>query len=330
MKFLKRMAAVVLSLSLLLLTACNTGEGSKPDSEKINVNIATLKGPTGIGMVNLMELAKEGEAPDNYSFTLAGAADEITGKLTSGEVDIAAVPTNLAATLYNKTGGKVRIIAVNTLGVLYVVENGDTVKSVDDLKGKTVSATGQAAVPEYAFNYILEQNGMKAGTDVTVDYLSEHSELAAQLIAGKVNLAVLPEPFVTQVTAKNPDVRVALDLAEEWNTASDEQSDLVMGCLVVRTEFAEEHKAELDAFLDAYKQSAEAAVKDVEKTAQLTGEYDIMDAAVAEKAIPKCNIVYMDGTEMKESTGAFLKVLFEAQPKSVGGKLPDDGFYYQK
>ena len=197
------------------------------------------------------------------------------------------------------------MIAVNTLGVLYVVENGETVQKVEDLKGKTVFSTGQAAVPEYAFNYILGQNGMKTGDDVTVNYLSEHSELAAQLISGKVKLAVLPQPFVTQVTAKNPDVRVALDLAKEWKTASDEQSDLVMGCLIVRTEFAQQHKAELDAFLDAYKQSTETAVKDVEKTAQLTGEYDIMDASVAEKAIPKCNIVYMDGTQMKESTDAF-------------------------
>lgn len=330
MKLLKRAAAVVLSLSMLLLAACSAGGTSKPDSEKIDVNIAILKGPTGIGMVNLMELAKEKQAPDNYNFTLAGAADEITGKLTSGEVDIAAVPTNLAATLYNKTGGKVQIIAVNTLGVLYVVENGDTVKSVADLKGKNVSATGQAAVPEYAFNYILSQNGLTAGSDLNVEYLSEHSELAAQLIAGKTKLAVLPEPFVTQVTAKNPDVRVALDLAKEWNTASDDKSDLVMGCLVVRTEFAEQYKTELNAFLDAYKQSTETAVSDVAKTAELTGEFDIMDAAVAEKAIPKCNIVYLDGSEMKTSVGAFLNVLFEAEPKSVGGTLPDDAFYYQK
>ena len=330
MKFLKCITAAILSLSMLLFAGCGTEGSSKADSEKIDVNIATLKGPTGIGMVNLMQAAKNSTTPDRYNFTLAGAADEIVGKISSGEVDIAAVPTNLAAVLYQKTGGKVQMIAVNTLGVLYVVENGETVQKVEDLKGKTVFSTGQAAVPEYAFNYILGQNGMKTGDDVTVNYLSEHSELAAQLISGKVKLAVLPQPFVTQVTAKNPDVRVALDLAKEWKTASDEQSDLVMGCLIVRTEFAQQHKAELDAFLDAYKQSTETAVKDVEKTAQLTGEYDIMDASVAEKAIPKCNIVYMDGTQMKESTEAFLKVLFEAQPKSVGGKLPDDGFYYQK
>lgn len=330
MKFLKCITAAILSLSMLLFAGCGTEGSSKADSEKIDVNIATLKGPTGIGMVNLMQAAKNSTTPDRYNFTLAGAADEIVGKISSGEVDIAAVPTNLAAVLYQKTGGKVQMIAVNTLGVLYVVENGETVQQVEDLKGKTVFSTGQAAVPEYAFNYILGQNGMKTGDDVTVNYLSEHSELAAQLISGKVKLAVLPQPFVTQVTAKNSDVRVALDLAKEWKTASDEQSDLVMGCLIVRTEFAQQHKAELNAFLDAYKQSTETAVKDVEKTAQLTGEYDIMDASVAEKAIPKCNIVYMDGTQMKESTDAFLKVLFEAQPKSVGGKLPDDGFYYQK
>lgn len=327
MKFVKKTVAAVLTalLCLMLFAGCDNNS-TKPDAEKIDINVVTLKGPTGIGMVHLMDQADAGETPDNYKFTLAGAADEIAGKLTSGEVDIAAIPTNLAATLYNKTNGGVKIVAINTLGVLYVVENGDTIKTVSDLDGKTVAATGQAAVPEYAFRYIINQNNL----NVTTDFMSEHSELAAKLIAGTADLAMLPEPFVTQVTSKNPDVRVALNLAEEWKKTSNNESDLVMGCLVVRTGFAEENKEALDAFLDAYKSSTELTKSDLDKTAELTGKYEIMDADVAKKAIPNCNIVYMDGDEMKNSTDAFLKVLFDAEPKSIGGQMPDDGLYYKK
>ena len=192
---------LMLAMSVAMLTACTNGSSSKAEEEKINVNIAALKGPTGIGMVNLMKQSDDNKAPDHYNFTISGAPDEISAKLISGEVDIAAVPTNLAATLYQKTNKAVQVAAVNTLGVIYVVENGNTVNSAADLKGKELYATGQASTPEYSLNYILEKNGITAGTDVKVTWLAEHTELAAKMIAGDVKLGMLPEPFVTQALA---------------------------------------------------------------------------------------------------------------------------------
>ena len=303
---------------------------SSAPAEKTTIKLAALKGPTGLGMLKLMSDNDAKTAAENYVFTLAASPDEIVSKISSGEVDVAAVPTNLAATLYNKTNGKIQLAAVNTLGVLSLLTTDDSIKSVKDLRGKTVYASGQGSTPEYAIDYIFKQNGLEVGKDVTVKYSSEHAELATQMISGKVTLAVLPEPFVTQVTVKNKNVKIALDLTKEWNKAAGEKSVLTMGCLIVRKDFSDQNKAAFDAFLDEYKASAEYTNSNVADAAALSEKYDIMPAAVAQKAIPNCNIVYMDGSEMKSKIPDFLNVLFQANPKSVGGKLPGDDFYYQK
>ena len=310
----------------------SAGAESQPASEageEVTVRIGALKGPTGLGMLQMMQSAENGEKP--YEFTLAGAADEITGKLTTGELDAAALPTNSAAMLYNKTEGALQIAMVNTLGVLYLVTAGDAeVDSIADLAGKTVYSSGQGAVPEYAFNYILSANGLEAGTDVTVEYKTEHSEIAALVASGQAEIAVLPEPLVTQATGQNPDLTVALDLTEEWDKAAGGASILTMGCLVVRREFAENNKEALDALLEDYKASVEYVNNNPAEAAQISEQVDLIPAAVAEKAIPKCNIVYLDGAEMKEKLPGFLNILFEANPQSVGGALPGDDFYYEK
>ncbi len=315
----------------------NEGESSEvsqnetsESTEKVSINIAALKGPTGLGMLKLMSDSDAGETQNDYHFELLSDSNDMVGKITTGEADIAAVPTNMAALLYQKTQGKVQLAALNTLGVLYILTNGETVESIQDLKGKTVYATGQGAVPEYALDYILQQNGLEVGTDVTVEYKAEHAELASLLIAGDASIAMLPEPYVTQVLSKNPDISVALNLTEEWEKAAGAESVLTMGCIVVRKEFAEEHKDALDAFLSEYEASISYTNSDPENASTLSEQYDIMPAAVAAKAIPNCNIVYMDGSEMKEKVSAFFDVLFQANPQSIGGALPDDAFYYQK
>lgn len=345
MKNTKRIAPFLLAALLALSAAGCTGsapsssaeaavssrtEAPSSAAEKTVLKIAALKGPTGLSMVKLMSDGESEKTEGKYEFSLVGSPDEIVAKISSGEIDAGAVPTNLAATLYNKTNGKVRLAAVTTLGVLYVLTNGVKVESVGDLKGKTVASSGQGATPEYAFNYILEKNGLKAGQDVKVQYSAEHAELAASMISGKTKLAVLPEPFVTQVTSKNKNVTVALNLTDEWDKASGGKSVLTMGCLIVRKEFAEKNKEAFDAFLKEYKASAEYANSNAEETAVLSGKYGVMDAAVARKAIPNCGIVYMDGDEMKAKIPDFLQILYFANPKSVGGKLPGDDFFYQR
>ena len=297
-------------------------------SEKPALNVVALKGPTGMGMVELMQRSKDGEASANYNFTLAAAPDEISGKLVTGEVDIAAVPVNLAAALYNKTQGKVTMIAVNTLGVLYVLENGDSVKSVADLAGKTLYAIGQGATPEYILNYLLEKSGV-AGK-VTVQYMTDQSELATLLAADQqgVKLAMLPEPSVTAALLKNKDLRVALDLTAEWNKISG-GTQLVQGCLVVRNDVLSKDRAAVDAFLKEYAVSTAFTNDQPADAAKLMEAFGVLpSAAAAQAAIKKCNIVCLTGADMKSSASAMLATLFAADPKSVGGKLPGGDFYY--
>ncbi|HIY08598.1 MAG TPA: ABC transporter substrate-binding protein [Firmicutes bacterium] len=300
------------------------------DYEKETIQIAALKGPTAIGMLQMMEDAQKGEAPDDYQFTLAGSADEIVGRIVQGEFDIAAVPTNLAAVLYNRAEGRVQLGALNTLGVLYMLENGQTIQSVADLAGKTVHTISKGSVPEYVLNYVLAQNGLDPQTDLTVEYHTESTEVAALLAAGEAQVAMLPQPFVTSVLTQNDQVRVALDMTEEWDKVGD-GSVLTMGCIVVQKDFAQNHPEAMARFLEAYDQSV-AWVTDeanLEEAAALCESFDIMNAAVAQQAIPECNIVFITGDEMEEKVGGFLQVLYDADPSAVGGAMPDEAFYYK-
>lgn len=331
------LSALLTALLLLSLAAC----GSRPAAEapaqeapaeevqKADVNIAVLKGPTALGMLQLMELAGKGEAPDNYEFTLAGSPDEIVGSIIKGEYDIAAVPTNLASILYNKTEGSVQLLALNTLGVIYCVENGDTVNSIADLAGKTVYSLGKGSTPEYAFNYLLCENGLEPEKDLTVEYRSEPAEVAALMAEGQAAVAVLPQPFVTALLAKNPDFRVALDFDEEWGKAEG-GGTMVTGCLIVQKKLAEENPELLSRFIAAYEQSVSYTNDEATRAdaAKLAESFGILAAPVAETAIPYCKIVCITGEEMKPLAEPFLQVLFDADPGSAGGKMPGEDFYY--
>lgn len=342
---LRKILSVIISTAViaLALAGCTGGEvnpsatggaqstQSAQGGQKTAVKVAGLKGPTGIGMVKLMQDSKKGGAQNDYSFELVGAPDNIVSMISNGSVDIAAVPTNMAATLYNKTGGKVKLLALNTLGVLYILEKGESIQSIADLKDKTIYATGQASTPEYALNYILEANGLKAGQDVKVEYLAEHSELAAKALAGQADIIMLPEPFVTTVLSKDAGFRVAVDLNNEWKEASEDSSIFSMGALMVRTEFLENNKAAVDKFLEEYAASVKYVNENVDAAAELVAAENIMASKeLAAKAIPNCNIVYIEGKEMQEKTQPFLKLLYDNNPKSVGGSLPGEDFYYKK
>ncbi len=351
MKFrLKRriISIILASAMLVVVSGCTTGTGNSStvlstqassrvssvqansEKSKTQIHVLGLKGPTGLSMVKLMDDSNLGKAEGNCKFSIVASPDEAVSKLVNGEADIAAVPTNLAATLYNKTKGQLKLAAVTTLGVLSIVTNGENVKSVRDLKGKTIIASGKGAVPEYVLDYILKQNGLQESRDVKVEYKVQHEEATAAVISGKAKVAMLPEPFVTEATVKNKNIKVALNLTKEWDSASKNASVLTMGCLAVRKSFAENHKAELDDFLNEYKSSVDFVNSNVPAAAKLSAKYGIMNAAVAQKAIPDCSIVYIGGNDMKTKVPDFLKVMYKANPKSVGGKLPGDDFYYQE
>lgn len=323
---MKKLIALLSTLLLLvtLATACNTVKTEEP----LSVRIATIQGPTGIGMVHLMKAADNKETELNYAFSTYSTPDDARAQILNETADIAALPTNVAANLYTKTNGKIKLLAVNTLGVLYMLENGNTIQSIQDLKGKTIYSTGQGANPEYVLNYILKQNGLDPATDVTINFVSENTELATLMVSGQATIAMVPQPVVSTITTKNANVRIALSMNDEWEAVAGKENKLMMGCVAVRTDFLENHPKEVETFLKEYKSSIEKT-SDVDATAQLCEEKGIIpQAAIAKKAIPYCELTFVSGQTMKNQIAKYYSVLFEAKPQSIGGALPDDAFYY--
>ena len=316
---MKKIFTLVLALMLVMsLVAC------AETAEKTTVRIASLKGPTSMGLVQLMHAE---ETANNYEFTVEATADAITPALIRGEIDIALVPANLASVLYNKTEGGVQVIAVNTLGVLYIVETGDSIQTVEDLRGKTIFSTGQGTTPEFALNYVLAGNGIDPKNDVTIEFKSEAAEVVSAMLQTENAVAVLPQPFVTSVLMQNENARVALSLTDEWNAIGD-GSAMVTGVAIVRTEFAKENPEAVQAFLNEYGVSTAYVNENPAEAAEWIVELEIVGkAAIAEKAIPNCNIVCITGEEMHIKLSGYLGALYGQDPASVGGNLPGDDFY---
>ncbi|PKM51687.1 MAG: hypothetical protein CVV02_05305 [Firmicutes bacterium HGW-Firmicutes-7] len=325
-KLLKRFISIGLVMVLSVSVSACTANKNEP---KTPINIAVLKGPTGMGMAKLMEDESDLVDP-NFLFSAYGSPDELVSKIINNEVDIAALPTNLASVIYNKTGGDVELIAVNTLGVIYILDTTGTINSIKDLKGKNISASGKGTVVEYVFSYLLKSNGLDPEKDLEIDYSFSHEELSAHVAAGNIEIALLPQPFVTTTIMKNKNVEIAVDLTEEWD-ALENGSQLTMGCLVASKAFVEANKDKLDDFLNAYEESVTWVNDNPERAGEYIEKHGIIgNKEVATIAIPNCSIVYKDGKEAKEMLQGFYKVLFEIDAKALGGTLPNDAFYYQK
>ena len=296
-------------------------QAKKDDKAKSQtpIKVGALKGPTAMGMAQMLD-------DNQYEFTISASPDEIVPMIVQGQVDIAAVPANLAAVLYQKTQKQVNVLAVNTLGILYLVENGNSIQSVEDLKGKTIYASGKGATPEYALNSVLTAHGIDPLSDVTIEYKSEHAEVVAALAADLTAVGLLPQPFVTSAVMK----RVALDLNELWESGTEDGSRLVTGVAVVRKGFLEEHPKEVKAFMDAYRKSVDFVNEDTQAAAEIIGNHDIIAKEVAVKAIPECSIVFVEGKEMKTMLSGYLNTLLGQNPETVGGAVPDDDFYYAR
>ena len=323
MKTIKTILAVL--TVLLVLAGCQ----KKPVEEAVDVRFGVLKGPTGIGASYLLEKNDKNESSNHYVVTVAAEATDIVSQVISGQLDIAAVPTNVASTLYNKTEGGVQLLALNTAGVLYILEKGNSVNSIKDLAGKTVYSVGQGSNPEYVLNYILASNGLKVGEDVEVKFL-DSAELTTKMAAGSVDVCMLPVPAVTTVLMKNTEVRIALNMTEEWNKLNN-GSTLTMGCVVVRKEFAEKYPQAVEKFLKEYEESVNYVKSNVQDAAALCEKFEIVPkAAVAARAIPDANLIFVAGKDMKGYISGYYQVLAQADIKSIGGKLPGDDFYYEK
>ena len=330
---MKKIIALLVSALLFvsLLTAC----GKQPEStsgapvEKANVSVVAIAGPTGVGLVNLMENGKNGTAANNYTFTVVNDPQQAVAAVVNKSANIAAVPTNLASTLYKKTGGNVQVLAVNTLGVLSILENGDSIQSVADLRGKTIYTSGQGANPEYILRYVLEKNGINPDKDVKIEFVADNDTLGTLVINGTAKVAMVPEPKATAALKQNAAVKRVLNMTEEWGKVSGDTSTLMMGCVVARKEFVQENPDAVKKFLEEYKASINAVKADVPAAAELCVTHGIIPKApIAQAAIPNCNLTYVDGSEMKAQLSGYLKVLFDYNPAAIGGAMPADDFYY--
>ena len=320
-KYMSTFLAVLMLAVLFLGCGATTAE-----SEPVTMRLGSLKGPTTMGMVKLLSDAEANLTANKYESTIAADASELMTKLIQGELDVLAMPVNACSVLYNRTEGGVTMLAVNTLGVLYILEKGgETVQSVADLKGKTIYATGKSTTPEYALSYLLAENGLDIATDVTMEWKSEPTEVVAQLAKEESAVAMMPQPFVTVAKGKVEGLRVALDMTKEWAAAGD---TLITAGLIVRTAFLNEHPEAVKVFLEEYAASTAYANEHPAEAAVLVEQFIGVKAAIAEKAIPACNIVCVTGEEMKQAAQGYLQVLFDLNPKAVGGALPADDFYY--
>ncbi len=342
---MKKILALVLALCMIFaLVSCgnDTAETTTDTTDTIDttepgnsasdvtIRVTTLKGSTGMGMAKLMEDNETGTSANKYDFNIASSPEEARNALIAGTADIAALPVNLAAVLFNK-GVDISFVGINTLGVLYILENGNTIRSVEDLRGKTIYATGQGSTPQYILEYLLQKNNIDPETDVTIEYIAEHAELATKLATGDAAIGIIPEPNVTSAlsaaaTNGNTELRIALDVTEEWDKFGE--GKLSQGCIVVSNKFKTENPEAYAAFLEEYAASAKYVTTEIDAAAELIAKFGIIPkAALAKKAIPNANICFIDGEDGISYMKSVLNVLYTANATSVGGKLPTDEFY---
>lgn len=314
-----------LNLAAAVLSASMVTCGASAVTAQEQIRVGSMKGPTSMGLVQLMEEAESGETLD-YSFEMVTAADELTAKVVSGDLDIALVPANMASILYHKTEGNIQVLDINTLGVLYMVTADETITGVADLKGRTIYSTGKGQTPEYVLNYLLEANGITQ-EDVTVEYKSEATEVVSTLVQDESAIGILPQPFATVACKQNENLKEVCDLTKEWDKTG--KGAMVTGVTIAKKDFVEANPEVITSFLDAHEASIDFSNTNPSEAAQLVAEKGIVEKApIAEAALPKCNLKFLKGDEMKTALSGYLDVLVQQNPESVGGSSPADDFYY--
>ncbi|MDR2908296.1 MAG: ABC transporter substrate-binding protein, partial [Oscillospiraceae bacterium] len=325
---MKRALCYITATVLLLSLLAGCGPAEENAAEPAAVNVGGILGPTGMALVHLRERSEAGEEGYNYNVTFEPAPDVVQARLMSGEIDIGALPTNMASVVFNRTGGDIRILAVSRLNILYILTApGVEISSVADLRGKTLFTAGQGATQEYVLDYLLRESGLDPAADLTVEYKSEHAEVVALLLDGKCDAALLPQPHVTSAMKQNPGLKMAIDINEEWKRLNADV-ELAMSCIVARKDFLEENPAAGGDFLKHYAESAAFPADNPEEAAALMGEYGVIPEAVALEAIPHSGLACVTGDEMKAAVKEYLEILYRQNPQSAGGSLPDDGIFY--
>lgn len=323
----KKLTLIILMTCIIcmFLAACGS---KKEESTQAPLRIGSLKGPTSMGLVNLMYASENGETEGQYEFTMETQPDVIMTAMVQGDLDIALVPANVASIMYNKTQGAVSVIDINTLGVLYLVSGDSSITDMESLEGRTIYIPGKGTTPEYVLTSLLDSYSM---TDkVTLEFKSEATEAAALLAQDPNAVGLLPQPFVTAATTKNADLNIVMDLNTEWDKFwGSDGGMIVTGVTVVRNDVLNERHGDVVNFMNEQQQSVNLANSDMEATAKLIVEKGIVEnEAVALKAIPGCNITYIAGKQMMDAYGLYLDILYSYDPSSVGGAVPAEGFYF--
>ncbi|MCL2197352.1 MAG: PhnD/SsuA/transferrin family substrate-binding protein [Defluviitaleaceae bacterium] len=321
---MKKLFLLIFALmAVFVFSAC----GAEDEYEAMTIRVAAMRGPTAMGLLHLMDENANGNARNYYEFEILGSPDLVPPLFAQGAVDIAAVPGNLAAVLHNRLD--VKALAVVTLGVLHIVDTTDTIHSIADLAGRTIFLHGQGATPEFALNYVLTQNGLTPDVDVYIEFRAEHAEIAALLENGQAEIALLPEPFVSTVLMRYIDgLRVALDLTEEWNRVQPDYG-LIMSVVIANRDFVENHPEAVAVFMEEYAASVAFINANVPEAAQLAVDFEIIpNANIAATAIPRTNIVFITGQEMRQNLLGFYQVLYNEEPQSIGGGMPADDFFF--
>ena len=321
---MKKFLPLTLMILVIFITACNR----TPETDPTTVRVAALRGPTALGLLHLMEENAQGSTVNHYEFELLGSPDQIPPMLARGDIDIAAIPGNLASILYNNLDGEVQALAIVTLGVLHIVDTTGEVNSIADLAGRTIFASGQGATPEFALNYVLMQNGLTPGVDVDIQFRAEHTEIAALLETGQAEIALLPEPFVSTVLARIDGLRLALDLTEEWDRVQPDYG-LIMSVVIGRRSFIEENPEVVATLMEEYAASIAFMTGNLTAAAQLAAYYEIIpNAAIAEQALPRTHMTFISGETMQRNLLGFYNVLYQAAPQSIGGRIPNENFFF--
>lgn len=325
---MKKLLSLVLIAVMLLVPFAGCPAPETPPVEAPTVRVAGMKGPTSIGLVTLAKAAEKGTTKNEYAIDMTyGKADAIVPKLVQGELDMAALPANVAASVYNSTNGKIRVLAINTLGVVNIVEKGESIQSISDLVGKKIYAVGRSTTPEYALRYLCAENGVNFD-DLNIEWRNEATEILPLLRNEDGAVAMIPQPFATAAGMQIEGLRIALNFNEEWDKLEND-STFVTGVMVVRTAFLEQYPKAVADFLDEYEDSVMATHHSPESVAALTVEYELIAALpLAERAVLHCAQMYIDGAEMKAALSSYLETLYDLAPASIGGKLPEDAFYY--
>jgi len=322
------MKKIILLLMFLMFAAFIVSCSNSEEAEPGTVRVAAMRGPTALGLLQLMNEHENENTINEYEFTLLGAPDEVAPLFVRGEIDVAAVPGNLAAVLNSRMPDELVALAIVTLGVLHIVDTTGEINSIADLNGRTIFASGQGATPEFALNYVLTQNGLTPGVDVIVEFRAEHTEIAALLSTGQAEIALLPEPFVSTALAQIDGLQLALDLTEEWDRVQQDYG-LIMSIVVANREFALSNPETIATFMEEYKASINFMTTNIMQGAELAAEFGIIpNAAIAESALPRTNIVFITGEEMRQNLIGFFNVLYYANPAIIGGSVPDESFYF--